>query len=141
MFEDEFVVGDADHRPIGKNSRSDDAAAVHKRAVATAEVHDLELVSIVAADDRVLTRHVRVGVQADRVVAAPPDGGRIADFDLKRLAFSGPHFQFCWHKNSFSPSRRPRARGFRLPDAFEYIADSVRQIKPAKFMQARCRRS
>ena len=58
----------------------DDPPSVNKRAVATSKIHDLKLASVVTADNRVLPGDVGIGVQANRVVAAPPDSGGIADF-------------------------------------------------------------
>ena len=97
LLEGEFVVGDADDAAVAERGGSDDAAAVDEGAVAAAEIHDLVLIGVVAADDGMLAGGVLAEMEAHRVVAATADGGGVADLDFKRFALGGPDFQHCAH--------------------------------------------
>ena len=59
LFEDQLNVGDPDHRPVRQDRRRNHASTVNKCSVATAQVHDLKLIGIMAPDDRVLPRDMR----------------------------------------------------------------------------------
>ena len=92
LFKDQLNIGDPDHRSMRQNSRRNHASTVNKCSVATAQVHDLKLIGIMAPDDRMLPRDMRVCVQTDRILTAPSDRGGVADFHLEWLALRGAHF-------------------------------------------------
>ena len=55
LHEHDDVVRDADAHPVFERHRHDDALVIHEGAVATAEVDELVLPAVVAADDGVLS--------------------------------------------------------------------------------------
>ena len=91
------VVRDPDARGIFERHRHDDTLVVHISAVAAAEIDELKLPAIVAADDGVLAGDLRAEVQANGVFARAPDGGRIPDRHLEGRGAGRLDLEFGTH--------------------------------------------
>ena len=98
LGEDDDVIRDADAGAVGEGDGHDDALVVDVGAVAAAEVDELELPAVVAADDGVLPRDERAETEADGVFAGPADGRGVPDRDFEgdRRARAGSEVSLPW---------------------------------------------
>ena len=83
LGKNQHVVGDADARAVGQRHGHDHALVVDVGAIAAAEVDELVLPAIVAADDGVLPGNQRAETQAHRILPRAPDGRRISDGNIE----------------------------------------------------------
>ena len=97
-FEMKFRAGDADDTAPIERDRGDDALLAHVSAIAAAEIHDLVLHAIEAADERMLPRDAGIPGEADRIFRRAPDRGSVADQDfLRRSIVPGDDTDSGWH--------------------------------------------
>ena len=97
LLENQIVVGDADARSALERHGHDHTLIVDVGAVAAAEVHELILVAVVAADDGVLPADRGAEVQANRVLRRAADGGGVQDGHLEGGSLRGDDADFGSH--------------------------------------------
>lgn len=83
--ETDRVVSDSDHHAILQRHWHHDALVVHECAISAAEVDDLILVAVVAADQCVLAGDEGTEVQRDGILASPTDGRCVSDRHFERV--------------------------------------------------------
>jgi hypothetical protein len=111
-FKDEFEIGDSDPRAGLKDDGHDDTLVIDEGPVTAAQIHNLILESVVAANDRVLPGYVITG-KSDRVIDGSPNSGSILYCPLKRLTRRRIHAKFGRHL-TFQKLRLTMPRGERL---------------------------
>src|ERR1700749_5324697 len=92
----ELVVGDSNPSTGLKHSRHDDPLVIDERPVAAAQIHNLVLERVVAADDRMLPGYMITG-KSDRIVDGTPNRGSILYCPLKTFARRRIHTKFSRH--------------------------------------------
>src|ERR1700733_8550495 len=95
-FKDQFIIGDSNPRAGLEDNRHDDTLVVDKGPVTAAQIHNLILVSVVAANDRVLPGYVITG-KSNRVIDGAPNSSSILYCPLKRLTRRRIHAKFGRH--------------------------------------------
>ena len=108
-LKNELVVGDSNPGTGLKYDGHDDALVINERPVAAAQIHNLVLERIVAADDRMLPRYVIAG-KSNRIVDGSPNSGSILYCPLKRFARGRIHTKFSRHL-TFQKLRLTMPRG------------------------------
>src|ERR1700748_3555660 len=96
MLKNELVIGDSNSRTGLEHYRHDDALVIDERPVAAAQIHNLVLERVVAADDRMLPGYMITG-KSDRIVDGTPNRGSILYCPLKRFARGRIHTKFSRH--------------------------------------------
>src|SRR6516164_8530988 len=95
-FENELIIGDSNPRPWLEHHRHDDALIIHEGPVTAAQIHDLILESIVAANDRMLPGYV-ITWKSDRIIDGSPNRGSILYCPLERFTRGRIHAKFSRH--------------------------------------------
>jgi hypothetical protein len=108
-LKNELVVGDSNPSTGLKHDRHDDALVIDERPVAAAQIHNLVLERVVAADDRVLPGYM-ITRKSNRVVDGTPNRGSILYCPLKRFARGRIHTKFSRHL-TFQKLRLTMPRG------------------------------
>src|ERR1700751_3988602 len=108
-LKNELVVGDSNPSTGLKHNRHDDALVIDERPVAAAQIHNLVLERVVAADDRVLPGYV-IARKSNRIVDGTPNRGSILYCPLKPFARGRIHTNFSRHL-TFQKLRLTMPRG------------------------------
>ena len=95
-LKDELVVGDSNPGAGLKHDRHDDALVVDEGPVAAAQIHNLVLERVVAADDRMLPGYMITG-KSDRIVDGTPNRGSVLYCPLKGFTHRRIHAKFGRH--------------------------------------------
>ena len=95
-LKNELVVGDSNPSTGLKHDGHDDALVIDERPVAAAQIHNLVLERVVAADDRMLPGYMIPG-KSNRIVDGSPNGGSILYCPLKRFTRRRIHTKFSRH--------------------------------------------
>jgi hypothetical protein len=96
LIEHKLVIRDSHSSARLKSNGHYHALIIHECAIATSQIHNLVLKTIMTPHNRVLARNMVTG-QCDSIVRRPTDRGGIIDFSFEWLSPEGIDAKLCGH--------------------------------------------